>query len=106
MSALVETIPMEIDAHGRYRISGSRILLEVVLNAYRQGKSAEQIVEDFPRLTLASVYQILGYSLSHPEEIAAYLCRIDEEDSELLAAHPEWQPEGLRARLEARRAKV
>ncbi len=106
MSALVETIPLEIDAHGRYRVSGTRILLEVVLNAYRQGKSAEQIVEDFPRLTSATVYLVLGYCLSHPDEVAAYLARIDHEDAELLAAHPEWQPVGLRAKLEARRAKV
>jgi len=106
MPALVETLPLEIDSHGRYRISGTRIGLEVVLQAYRQGKSPEQIVEDFSRLTLACVYQVLGYCLRHPDEIETYLCRIDEEERQLLAAHPEWQPEGLRARLEARRAKV
>lgn len=106
MPVFVETIPLEIDALGRYRIAGTRIGLEVILNAYRQGKTAEQIAEDFSRLTLATVYQILGYCLSHPVEIDAYLRRIDEEEQQALAAHPEWRPEGLRDRLEARRAKV
>lgn len=102
MPALVETIPLVTDSVGGLRIPGTRVRLEDVVYAYRGGKSVEQILEDYPVLSLNQVYPILGYYLNHTGEVDAYLARRQREEADLLAAHPEWQPVGLLARLRAR----
>jgi len=43
---------------------------------------------------------VLTHDLS---AMAEYFERREREEKELLAAHPEWQPRGLRERLMARR---
>ena len=64
---------------------------------------AEEIVHSFPTLQLPDVYQVIGYNLKHSAELAEYFERREREEKELLAAHPEWSPKGLRERLMARR---
>jgi hypothetical protein len=49
------------------------------------------------------VYQTSGYYLKHKSELAGYFERREREETELLAAHPEWSPQGLRDRLLGRR---
>jgi len=46
---------------------------------------------------------VIGYYLKHSPELAEYFEKREREEKELLAAHPEWQPRGLRERLMARR---
>src|SRR5438067_1359664 len=103
MSAVVEAIPLAKDAHGVYRIGGTRVTLESVVHAYNRGATAEEIVQDFPNLQLPDVYQVIGYYLKHAAELAEYFETREREQKELLTAHPEWSKSGLRERLLARR---
>ena len=103
MAVVVEAIPLAMDAHGVYRVGGTRVTLDLVVRAFNRGATAEEIVQSFPTLQLPDVYQVIGYYLKHSAELAEYFERREREEKELLAAHPEWQPRGLRERLMARR---
>ena len=103
MAAVVEAIPLARDAHGVYRVGGTRVTLDTVVRAFNRGASAEEIVQDFPSLQLPDVYQVIGYYLKHSEELTQYFEQRDRDEKELLATHPEWSPRGLRERLLARR---
>jgi hypothetical protein len=47
--------------------------LERVIASYQAGRTPEQIAEAFDTLPLAAIYQVIGYYLSHHEEVEAYL---------------------------------
>ena len=103
MSVVVDAIPLAQDAHGVYRIGGTRVTLDLVIRAFNRGATAEEIVQKFTSLELSDVYQVIGYYLKHIAELAEYFERREREENALVAAHPEWQPRGLRERLLARR---
>ena len=92
-----------MDSHGVYRVGGTRVTLDLVVHAFNRGATAEEIVQDFPTLQLPDVYQVIGYYLKHSAELAEYFEKRERDQQQLLAAHPEWSPRGLRERLLARR---
>lgn len=56
------------------RLKGSRIGIESVLYEYiHRNKSAEQIAERFPTLTLAQIHATILYYLNNRETVDAYL---------------------------------
>ncbi len=101
---MVDAIPLAKDAHGVYRVAGTRVTLDLIIRAFNRGATAEEIVQDYPSVQLADVYQVIGYYLKHGSELAPYLEQRAREERELLEAHQdEWSPRGLRERLFARR---
>ncbi len=60
-------------ADGDYLISGSRILLEAVVQEFLDGRSPETIQQSFPTLKLADVYGAIAFYLDNQPEITAYL---------------------------------
>ncbi len=67
---------------GRARIAGHRIRVQdVVVLTAEQGESPEQIVADFPQLSLADVHAALSYYYDHRNEIDQQI----REDDELVA---------------------
>lgn len=103
MATVVDAIPLAQDAYGVYRIGGTRVTLDLVVRAFHRGATAEEIVQAFPSLELSDVYQVIGYYLKRSAEFSEYFKKRESEERELLAAHPEWSPNGLRERLLARR---
>ena len=51
----------------------SSILVRTVVERMRIGDTPEQIVEAYPALSLAQVYDALGYYYDHPGEIESYI---------------------------------
>ena len=102
MAPLFDAIPLTRDAHGVYRVGGTRVTLDLVVRAFNRGATAEEIVQKFTSLELPDVYQVIGYYLKHSAEFAVYFEKREREEQELLAGHPEWSPKGLRERLLAR----
>lgn len=78
-----EPVPIRVDEHGTYRVGGTRITLDIVLDQHFAGSSPEQIVKNFPTLELADVYAVISYALRHPDEVQAYLRKREREASEL-----------------------
>jgi hypothetical protein len=86
------------------RVGATRVTLDTVVAAYREGKTAEGIAEQYPSLYLADVYSVLGYVLKHREEVDAYLQgrkRLADEVRKENEAR--FDPSGVRDRLLARR---
>jgi len=88
-----EAAPIKIDKDGAARVGGTRVLLDVIVGAFLDGDSPEQIQDSYDAVTLADVYGVITYYLNHREEVDAYL-RQREEEAEALhrrieAEHPE-----------------
>lgn len=104
---VVDAIPLSKDTNGVYRVSSSRVTLDLVVRAFNRGATPEEIAQDFPSLPLSDVYQVIGYYLKHGPELAEYFDRRAHEEQDVLEAHQEeWSPRGLRERLLARRKKL
>jgi uncharacterized protein (DUF433 family) len=106
MSLLVtaDPIPLASDADGVVRIGSTRVTLDTVVAAFRDGMTPEGIVEQYPSLRLAQVYSVIGYVLDHSEEVEAYL-RGRQQLAEQVRRENEarFDPTGVRDRLLARR---
>ncbi len=101
-------VPLHQDEHGSIRVGDTRVLLDLVIHAFREGSSAESIVESYDALSLADVYTVISYYLRHPEPIDAYMQRREQEAKAIRARIEACQPAkpDLRAMLIARaRAK-
>ena len=53
-------MPLQTDADGVIRVGGTRVTLETVVEAFQQGATAEEIVQQYPSLALAEVYAVLA----------------------------------------------
>jgi len=105
MSLLVtaEPVPLAIDADGVVRIGSSRVTLDTVVAAFREGMTPEGIVEQYPSVRLAQVYSVIGYVLNHREEVDAYLGgRQHLADQVRRQNETRFDPSGIRDRLLAR----
>ena len=72
---------------GHLRIDGTRITVERIAVLYKQGQSAEQIVETYPHLTLGQVYAALAYFHANRDEVEAELAAADAEYDALKSAN-------------------
>jgi uncharacterized protein (DUF433 family) len=104
MDAVAQAVPLKLDSAGVYRVGGTRVTLDSVVRSFQHGATAEEIVQDYPSLDLADVYQVLGYYLKHKDELADYFAGRSRSEKALLSGNrDEWSPKGLRARLLSRR---
>ena len=71
-------IPLREDPPGVFRIGNSRVLLEIVLRAFKAGATPEAIVQSYDTLNLADVYAVVGRYLATPTPFEEYLRKCDE----------------------------
>jgi uncharacterized protein (DUF433 family) len=60
-------------SEGAYRIADTRVSLDSLVYLFRDGMSAESMVESYPALTLEQVHGALAFYLANQKEIDAYL---------------------------------
>jgi uncharacterized protein (DUF433 family) len=103
----VPDIPLRLDKHGDIRIGQSRVLLDTILGHYKAGMSPEEIARGYDTITLADVYETIGYYLRHKEDVEAYLERRDAEAEALRQRIEASQPSkaDLKAQIKERWAK-
>lgn len=106
MSLTVEqtqAVPLASGADGVIRVSGTRVTLDTIVEAFQQGATAEEIAQQYPSLSLADVYSVLGYYLHHEAHVAAYLARRSEARAKTRSENEgRFNPAQVRARLRAR----
>jgi len=68
-----EPPPLRVDQGGVVRVGKSRISLDLIVEQYENGVTAEDMVRAYDTLVLAEVYSVLGYYLHHRNEIQTYL---------------------------------
>lgn len=99
--------PLREDAGGIIRVGGTRVRLDTVVTAYKNGCSPDDILRKYPSLRLADIHAVIAYYLSHTREVEAYL-----EERERIAEdarredEARFPPGDLRARLMARRKAI
>jgi uncharacterized protein (DUF433 family) len=99
--------PLWRDEAGAWRVGNTRVLLELVIRAYKRKESPEIIVERYPTLALADVHAVIAYYLRHTEDVEEYLRECEEKAAEarrLIEANQPARP-GFREELEARLAR-
>ena len=100
---VTEPVPLVQGTDGVMRVRGTRITLDTVLAACRDGATAEEIVQQYPSISLADVYQVIGYSLRHSSELEAYFAQRRETGRTTRQLNEStWPPDGIRDWLLAR----
>ncbi len=104
LSILAERPPLAADAEGVIRVGGTRVTLDTVVEAFNEGLSAEEIVQQYPSLRLAHVYGTITYYLNHKADVDDYLKQRKTEAATIRQVNEaRFEMTGLRARLLARR---
>ena len=85
-----------------YYVAGTRVSLDSIVYAFKDGESPETIRQNFPSLTLVQVYGAITFYLSHQAEVDANIREgekeLDRSVSPLHGSRPE-----LHARLQKAR---
>ncbi len=80
-------------------IAGTRIrVMDVYAWHVQQGKSPQQIVEEFPHLTLADVYAAMAYYWDNEAFMQEQIKREEEFAAEMLKENPPRLPEAIKRR--------
>ena len=102
---LVGTRPsVRMDAQGVLRVGGSRVTLDLVVEEYRLGATAEDIASAYDTLDLADIHGAISFYLANQSEVEAYLAKRKGERRAIRTDVERRFPQaGLRKRLLARR---
>jgi uncharacterized protein (DUF433 family) len=103
---IVDTpIPLKTDADGVVRVVNTRVPLDTVIMAFKEGATAEEIVSQYPSLLLADVYAVIGYYLQQQPEVEAYLSQREQVGQEVRQQNEaRFNQQGIRSRLLARQS--
>jgi uncharacterized protein (DUF433 family) len=73
------TVPLWEEPPGVFRVGNSRVLLELVIGAFKRGETPEGIVRSYRTLHLADVYAVISRYLANPAPFEDYLRQCDEQ---------------------------
>lgn len=101
---LTVVVPLREEPPGVLRIGASRVLLEVVLRAFKAGATPEAIAQSYDTLHLADIYAVVSRYLAAPEPFEAYLQKRDQAAAQTRQKIEQSQgtQDNLRANLLAR----
>ena len=100
----MEPIPLREDETGTIRVGATRVTLDLVADAFRNGATAEQICDQYPSISLSDVYAVITWMLRRPDELIGYLARREQEAIATRNQIEQLCPQtGIRERLLARR---
>jgi len=99
-----EPIPLQIHADGIVRVGGTRVTLDSFVAAFGRGAMAEEIVQQYPSVSLADAYAVIAYYLRRRSDVEDYLQRRRDQASAIRRdIEGRFDPEGVRDSLLARR---
>lgn len=102
---ITEIVPLEEDADGVMRVSKTRVTLDSLVAAFKDGATPEEIAQQYPSVPLADVYSIIGYYLRRSGNVETYLTKRAEQAGQVRAENESrFSPLGVRERLLARKA--
>ncbi|MBI1923743.1 DUF433 domain-containing protein [Candidatus Poribacteria bacterium] len=106
LSIITDPIPLKMGGDGVVRVGGTRVTLDTVVAAFNEGATTEEIVYQYPSLDLADVYAVISYYLRQLPDVEAYLLHRQQQADEVRQQNmARFDPQGVRDRLLARRAK-
>ncbi len=96
----MERIPLKTDPDGVVRVDGTRVTLDTIVQAFGEGATAEEIVQQYSSLNLADVYAVITYYLRQRLEVEAYLRQRRELADQIRRQNEaRFDPQGVRERL-------
>jgi uncharacterized protein (DUF433 family) len=99
-----EPVPLQADPDGVVVVGGTRVTLDTVVAAFKDGATAEEIVIEYPSLRLPDVYSVIGYYLRRKDAVEDYLQGRQQIAEEVKKQNEgRFDPEGIRDRLMSRR---
>ncbi len=99
-----EYIPLETIADGTVRVGGTRVSLDTVVATFSTGATPEEIAQQYPSLSLADIYAVIGYYLRQREQVDEYLRQATKRhDAVRRENESRFDPHGIRERLLSRR---
>lgn len=105
-AVIAEPVPLVADAGGAVHVGSTRVSLDIVVAAFTEGATAEEIAQQYPSLHLADVYSVIAYYLRRQAEVEAYLRERQQRASEARQVNEaRCDPVGVRDRLLARRGR-
>ncbi len=72
-------VPLWEDPPGVFRVGKSRVLLELVIAAFKRGEAPEAIVRSYRTLRLVDVYAVISRFLANPIPFDEYLRQSGEQ---------------------------
>ena len=97
--------PLKRDAFGVIFVKGTRVQLEILVEAWNAGATPEEIVRRYPSLELRDVYAVISYVLDNQGAVDEYVSDRRAWAAALKAEiEAKLPPEGIRSRLLARRS--
>lgn len=101
---LTVAVPIYEDPAGVFRVGNSRVLLELVLRAFKAGATPESIVQSYDTLKLPDVYAVVSRYLADAGPFEAYLRQCEDAAAKTRSRIEECQgnQSNLRAILLAR----
>lgn len=102
---ITEIIPLEDDADGVIRVSKTRVTLDSLVAAFRDGATPEEIAQQYPSVPLSDVYSVIGYYLRRSADVEAYLTKRAEQVRQVRSENESrFLQVGVRERLLARKS--
>ena len=99
-----EVVPVETGADGVIRVSKTRVTLDTLIAAFKDGATPEEIAQQYPAVPLADVYAVIAYYLKRPNDVEAYLGqRRQHADQVRIENESRFSPTDVRKRLMNRR---
>lgn len=106
LAILAESAPLITNPNGVVCIGNTRVTLDTVVAVFKQGTTAEEIVQRYPSLKLGDVYASIAFYLNHQEDVEQYLQQRQQQAQEIRQMNEaRFDPQGLRDRLLARRVE-
>jgi uncharacterized protein (DUF433 family) len=99
-------VPLVTLDDGTIRVTGTRVPLDTIVYAFRQGSTPEEITQRYSTVTLDAAYAIIAWVLQNKDEVDAYLDKREAEHKVMQEGEEQRHPPyGIRARLLARKNK-
>ncbi|QTA86311.1 DUF433 [Desulfonema magnum] len=82
----------EVIGNGIVRLKGFRIGIEHIVRSYHEGYSPEQITQEFPGVSLETVYATLTYYLHNKKEVDDYMNQLTSWTEQQMEKDDEKEP--------------
>lgn len=76
-----QTIPLTLWKDGTIRVKGTRLLVDMIIDAHKRGEIPEEIFNSFPSndYTVADIYLVISYYLSNKSMLEKYMAKREKE---------------------------
>ncbi len=66
-------VPLAEDPHGVIRVGGTRVTLESIVTAWRQGATPEEVAMQFPSVGVDDLYLVFGWVFRNRKAVDNYV---------------------------------